>query len=421
MIPYSLNIELLKMIFSSKNKLPPQFLILLFCVLMTAISRGMGETFGVFLVPLSTHFEWNRASITSVYSIYMLSLGFGSLIAGLIFDRFGARFNYLFGTGLLVTSYTIAGVLEYLWQFYLFVGFLGGLGAAMVGIIPAQSLISRWFNTRLASALSIAYAGQGLGTLIMAPAAQFCILWIGWSDTYTYAGLIFLLLLVLISFLPWNVISRGAKNNPRRMMEGHTLRGPTLFEALKTRTFWGFFFIFAFTAFAIFGISLQIVAYLIEQGFSEVESAFTFGIVGMLAFPGMALTGLAADKWPRHIIATISYSLSLIGIGAFVLLQFYPNGTLLTIFTLGFGLSAGARGPIITTLMAELFAGRGLASIYGASNLGQGLGAALGAFSSGILYDITGDYNTGFIAYTFFIFVGTALFWLIRDIRNAKN
>ena len=153
----------------------PAALILIFCILMTAFSRGMGETYGVFLVPLSDHFHWGRGYVTSVYSIYMLSLGVGSLVAGMIFDKFGARIIYLFGTGLLAISYSMAGSLNNLLEFYLFVGLFGGVGAAMIGIIPAQSLISRWFDRRLASALSLAYAGQGLGTLIMAPTAQFFI------------------------------------------------------------------------------------------------------------------------------------------------------------------------------------------------------------------------------------------------------
>ena len=65
----------------------------------------------------------------------------------------------------------------------------------------------------------------------------------------------------------------------------------------------------------------------------------------------------------------------------------------LVLFIIGFGLSAGARGPIITTLMAEIFAGKGLASIYGATNLGQGIGAATGAILAGFLFDLTGGYN----------------------------
>ena len=120
----------------------------------------------------------------------------------------------------------------------------------------------------------------------------------------------------------------------------------------------------------IFGISLHIVAYLVYVGLSEVQAALSFGIAGMLNFVGMVLTGLAADKWPRHIVASVSYLLSFIAILSLALMQLYPSIIFLILFILGFGLSAGARGPIITTLMAEIFAGKGLASIYGATNLG---------------------------------------------------
>ena len=95
-----------------------------------------------------------------------------------------------------------------------------------------------------------------------------------------------------------------------------------------------------------------------------------------------------------------------------------PGGLIL--FIVGFGLSAGARGPIITTLMAEIFAGKGLASIYGATNLGQGLGAATGALLAGLLFDLTGDYNFGFLLCSIFTFLGAILFWTVPQIRYAK-
>ena len=68
-----------------------------FCLVMIASSRGMGETFAIFLLPLSETFNWNRAHVTSIYAIYMVSFGFGSLLSGLVFDRFGPRFNYMIG------------------------------------------------------------------------------------------------------------------------------------------------------------------------------------------------------------------------------------------------------------------------------------------------------------------------------------
>ena len=384
---------------------------------MTAMSRGAGETFGVFLLPLSDHFAWERAEVASVYSVYMVALGIGSLLAGLMFDRFGARSNYFLGCMLLIFAYAAAGQLTRLWQFYVVIGVAGGIGAAMVGIIPSQSLISRWFDKRMATAMSLSYAGQGLGTLSLVPLAQLMLDRVGWIDTYRAGALLLVFMLETVVLMPWKTISRGAADNPRKTTDGKPTFGLSLREAVKTSAFWGFFGIFSFTAIGIFGISLQTVAYLIEQGFDEVNASIAFGIVGMLSFAGMALTGLAADRWPKHLVATFSYTLSFIGIAAAALLQWSSSWILLGVFVLAFGLSAGARGPIVTTLMAEHFAGKGLASIYGAANLGQGVGAAIGAFAAGWLYDLTGGYNSGFLFCSFFTFLGATLFWLMPQIR----
>ena len=134
----------------------------------------------------------------------------------------------------------------------------------------------------------------------------------------------------------------------------------------------------------------------------------------------MVLTGLAADRYPRHLVATVSYTLSFMAIFSLALMQFYSSIIFLILFIIGFGLSAGARGPIITTLMAEIFAGKGLASIYGATNLGQGIGAATGAFLAGFLFDLTGGYNFGFFLCSIFTFCGAVLFWTIPQIRHSK-
>ena len=80
--------------------------ILFFCLFMISVSRGMGESFGVFLLPLSDTFDWDRASVTSIYSVYMFSLGIGSLISGIIFDKFfgtlyGILFSYILFSSIL--------------------------------------------------------------------------------------------------------------------------------------------------------------------------------------------------------------------------------------------------------------------------------------------------------------------------------
>lgn len=386
---------------------------------MTALSRGAGETFSIFVLPLSSHFSWERASVASVYSVYMVSIGLGSLLAGVTFDRLGARFNYLTGTLILALTYLTAGKLIHLWQFYLVIGVGGGIGASMIGLVPTQSLVSRWYHKRLSTALSVGYASQGLGTLALVPLIQWFIERSNWQQAYSYLGWIFVAVFLLMLVLPWRAIEAGAANNPRKIQKGRLVGGISLSEAMATRAFWAFFGIFAATAVGIFGISLHSVAYLIEQDYSELEAAFAFGMVGMLSFIGMFLTGVAAEFWPRHLVASISYSISFLGIAALALLQVQPHPLLLISYILGLGLSSGARGPIITTLMAELFAGRGLASIYGAANIGQGLGAAIGAIVAGLLYDYTGNYNAGFLFCSISLLFGLTLFWVVPEIRHA--
>ena len=409
---------------SQRRSISASFFVFVFCLVMIASSRGMGETYAIFLLPLSESFSWSRANVTSIYAVYMIAFGFGSLLSGLVFDRFGPRFNYMIGLGLLAGCYGCAGMLKTLISFYFVIGVCGGLGAALVGIVPAQSLIFRWFKKRQSTALSVAYSGQGIGIMFLAPTAQMAIQAFGWQQAYTIASTCFIIIFIGRFFLPWRRISRGIVA-PQFLIHTPISKtrfkdGPSLAEAIKLPEFWGFFTIFGASASSIFAVSLQMVAYLIEQNISAVHAALIFGCVGMLTIIGIAITGILADYFPRHIVATGSYVLTIIGILALAALQISTHWTLLVVFVFCFGLSAGARGPIITTQMANLFAGRGLASIFGATNIGQGCGAALGAFSAGYLYDTTNGYNTGFAISLAFAFVGLSMFWIVPAIRQSK-
>jgi MFS family permease len=357
----------------------------------------------------------------------MISFGFGSLISGLVFDRLGPRFNYIIGLLLLAGCYGFAGHLASIISFYLVLGVCGGVGAAMVGIVPTQSLVLRWFTHKRSTALSIAYSGQGIGVMILVPAAQMVIEVTGWQDAYMFASYGFIVILCLVLFLPWASISSGVKPTSQSMMPDSsptklepTNNGLSLSEAIRRKEFWGFFTIFGASAIAVFGVSLQTVAYLIDHRFDPISAAFAFGLVGMLTILGIAITGILAERFPRHIVATGSYTLTAVGILALACLQLDQNWTLLIVFITCFGLSAGARGPIITAQMGELFAGRGLASIFGATSIGNGFGAAIGAFLAGYSYDLTGSYSAGFGISLLFLCIGLSMFWLIPGIRHNK-
>jgi MFS family permease len=88
------------------------------------------------------------------------------------------------GLGLLAISYGLLGNLTSIWQFFIILGVFGGIGASMVGVVPAQSLVSRWFDKNLGTALSVAYAGQGLGSFNYGSDITNLIDNVGWQLSY---------------------------------------------------------------------------------------------------------------------------------------------------------------------------------------------------------------------------------------------
>src|SRR3546814_3611582 len=75
------------------------------------------------------------------------------------------------------------------------------------------------------------------------------------------------------------------------------------------------------TAISVFSVSLQSVAYLVEQGFSPLQAAGAFGFTGVLSIAGMLATGTAADRFGNRITATVSYLCTVLGVAALFLMQ----------------------------------------------------------------------------------------------------
>jgi predicted MFS family arabinose efflux permease len=53
----------------------------------------------------------------------------------------------------------------------------------------------------------------------------------------------------------------------------------------------------------------------------------------------------------------------------------------------------GSRGPLVSTIALRIFRGPHAATIFGIITVGNGLGAALGAWAGGLLHDWTGSYE----------------------------
>jgi MFS family permease len=367
--------------------------VLALCFTLSVLGRGLGESFTVFLKPISENFGWDRAQAVSVYSLTALAGGLAAPLVGRLFDRSGPLLVYSLGMLLLGGAFLTAAYAQHLWQFQLSLGLCVGIGIAFIGNVPNSILLGRWFGPRLPTAMAVVYSATGAGVLILLPASQLLIDHIGWRAAYQIFGAAVLLLLLPLLILPWRRFSTGAPHLARSAASDFIDEGWTLLSAMRHHAFWALFSTFFFTAIGMYAISPQVVAYLIDAGFPPLQAATAWGFSGVVLLFGMLGVSWLDGIIGRRPSVLLSYAVSIAGIVMLWLLQWYPNFWLLTGFVVCFGSMIGSRGPLLTATAMKIFRGERVATIYGAISIGSGLGSAFGSWGGGLIRDWTHSYN----------------------------
>jgi MFS family permease len=389
---------------------------------MNTIGRGVSETFAVFLLPVETGLGLSRAEISGTYSVYMLAYGLSAPFAGQLIDRFGARATYVFGLMCLGLGYVTGGSATNLWTYFAGVGVLGGFGAASLGMVTASGLLSRWFISRMGTVASLPYAAIGAGMLLFPPVTQLMIDSVGWRSAHRWLGLFVLAFLPLLFVLPLGRFTAGSHAwQTLRATAAANQGGPwTLPVAMRTGAFWGLFAAYFSTSVAAYAVLPHSVAFLVERGFNPLTAAGAFGFTGLLSVAGIISMGWLSDRIGRRAAAVMSYMSSITGTACLLAVVAYPSMLLVYGFVIFFGLMQGARGPILVALVAKIFAGGSIGTIFGALSMALGFGAAAGSLASGLLHQATGDYAASFVLAMVASAVGMLCFLLIPSLRHER-
>jgi predicted MFS family arabinose efflux permease len=380
------------------------------------VSRGVADSWMVFLLPVEQEFGVSRQQTAGVYSTYMLSTGLSAPLAGLMLRRFGARLNYALGVLLIGCAMLLAAQANVIAELYIYVGVLASMGISAIGIVPASALIGHWYRHRMSVAMGAAYAGLGSGSLLMVPLAQWSIEWQGWRGTYTTMGWCLAVLLLVTLLLPWRRLhsTGGGVASDSQAPEG----GITLRRAMKRPEFIGLAVSFAFTGFSMYMVIVQVVPFLVESGYAPLRAATAFGLAGMLSVVGVVSTGWLSHRYGLRPIALLSFACTFIGILCLLGLSFRNSELLLVCFVGIFGIAQGARGPVVATMSNRLFPGPSAAAIYGVIFACSNVGAGIGAWISGYLHDASDSYRPALLLAAAGIALAAAPFLLQRAFRS---
>ena len=380
-------------------------------------------SFGIFLMPLTLEFNWERGALSAAFSMMMLVNGGLAILAGRLADKYGPRLlltvsGLLFGLGFLLMSQVSS-----LGQVYLIWGIIMGV-AFSGGFIPVVSAIARWFTKQRGLAMGLTVAGYGLGGIISPPLAQWLISSYGWQQAYVILGLITLIIIIpLAQFMKHSPQRIGLKpygeDEAVTLEDKHSLAsdagGLSLAETIKTGRFWSFGLIMFGFMFSLGLLVVHIAPYAVDIGISAMVAASIVSIFGGTSIIGRFLTGFISDKvGARRALVACVTALTL----ALIWLLFAREIWMFYVFAVIFGIAYGGIVPLSTLVPAELFGLKFLGIISATALLLGTIGGAIGAPIAGSIFDATGSYN---LALLICVIIGALAIILSLILLKAKE
>ncbi len=391
------------------------------------VSSGLMHSYPVFFVAFLAEFGWSRARASIAYSVSQLLTGASSPVVGALVDRVGPRRLVLLGGIALALGLALSARVSALWHLIALYGVLMTVGANCLGLVVLTPLVSRRFVQKRGLVLSIVQAANGFGRAGSVPVVQFLISTVGWRRAYV--GLAAMMAIVIVplaqSFRGGGLATGGrtsAVTGESATRVGATAsRDWTLREAMATPHFWLLFLVYLLTGLGSFFVSLHQLAFAADVGFDTLHAASILGMGSFLSVAGTIFTGTISDYVGREVSAIVAYGISIVGVVAALFISSPDQTWLLWVHACFFGLTWGARGPMITAKTADLFQGRHLGAILGVISIGTGIGAAVGAWASGLIFDLSGSYRLAFLLSIASYLTGGVAFWFLRRPAGSRR
>lgn len=139
-------------------------------------------------------------------------------------------------------------------------------------------------------------------------------------------------------------------------------------------------------------LSTHLPAYLHICGQDPMLSAEALAMIGAMSAVGALATGWLGARYPRHILLGLLYILRSLIFAAYFMMPPTPTSTLLFAAAMGLLWWPGLA-PLITGVVTENFGTRSMATLLGVSFVVHQVGASLGTWGGGVIFDLFGSYD----------------------------
>jgi MFS family permease len=367
---------------------------------------------GIFFKPILEEFGLDRATLSLVQTGAMLAFAVASPFLGRLIDRFGPKVILFACIGTQTLTGVINSLATNLWHLYI-ARFL----YEMRSIHAAQVLVNRWFVKKRGRAQGIVATGWPIGILILPPFSQYLVQVWGWRMTMLFwAGFTFAILLPLTIFIRDNPEEKGYSpdgeplnkavptdqpmKRPANATPVKPITGPGshLSEAIRSGSFWLLSISQFICGIGCGFIMTHIVIFATDIGYSAMIGATFLSVQGGMNLVGVLLTGQLSDRIARSRVLAMTHTIRSVSFVIVVISLLFSGDLLWLIYTamalFGFGFFTTA--PLTAGLVADLFGYRQMGTLLGLMLTFHTVGMAIGAYSGGIIFELTSSYFSFF-------------------------
>lgn len=384
--------------------------VLLGSALILALSLGVRHGFGLFLAPMSAQFGWGREVFAFAIAFQNLIWGLAQPFAGALADRFGAGKVVFVGGVLYALGLTFMGMSSSPLSLSLSAGLLIGIGLSGTSFSVILGVVGRALPPEKRSmGMGVASAAGSFGQFAMLPTTLGLIGWLGWSAALLVLGLVVALILPLVTML---------KDVPTPLVGGEQTLREALHEACTHSGFWLLALGFFVCGFQVVFIGVHLPAYLVDQHLPAKVGTTVLALIGLFNVFGTYTAGWMGGRLSKPRLLTALYLLRAVVIALFL----WMPVTEITAYAFGvaMGLLWLSTVPLTNGTVATLFGVRNLSMLGGIVFLFHQLGAFLGGWLGGVVYDRTGSYDLIWQVSILLSLLAAALNWPVRERPVAR-
>ena len=382
-----------------------------------ALTFSARAALGLVMPLLEQDMGWSRSFTSSAAATALLVMALIAPVGGRLVDKQGARAILQIGlAALAIGCFLVAATTSSLAFFIAFSG-IAAVGFGLVATHVVSTAVEQEATRDKGLATSIATSGSTGGQFLFVPLLAVAIGIYDWRMAFVALG--------LGSLTTMAFVHRWFPRQPKPLSEAGVPRSPEttlrhdLFMMQKLPAFqilfWSYF-ICGYTTSGV--IETHFLPYAAFCGFGPVPSATAYGLLSAINLVGMILAGWLTDRVNRPLLLGCIYlfrSLTFV-----ILINIGASFEALIFFSILFGLVDYSTVPVTASLVASHIGIRVMGLAFGLISAGHQVGAALGAYFGGVLYDLYAQYDWVWQSSLWLaVFAGVLVFFL--NDRPAPN